>query len=128
MDLQPLIPLKPFKKWGINFIGLVSPPSKGAHNKYILVVVDYVTKWVEARAFKIDNAKYGATFLYEKIIVQFGYPIESVLNGGTLFSRFGLLRMSQEGGKRILSMPIKAAGCIFVCMRLQMATCAFLKY
>ena len=68
MDLQLIIPLKP-EKWGVDFVGPISLLIKSVRNEYILVAVDYVTKWVEARAFKIDNAKNVTTFLYENNIV-----------------------------------------------------------
>ena len=70
MALQPIIPLKPFEKWYIDFVGPISLPTKGLRNEYILVAVDYVTKWAEARAFRTDDAKNVATFLYENIIVD----------------------------------------------------------
>ena len=85
MALQPIIPLKPFEKWGIDFVGPISLPTKGLRNEYILVAVDYVTKWAEARAFRTDDAKNVATFLYENIIVRFGYLIELVSDKGTHF-------------------------------------------
>ena len=85
MASQPLIPLKPFEKWGINFVGPICLPTKGAHNEDILIVVDYVTKWAEARAFRMDNAKNVATFLYENIIVCFDCPIELVSDCDTHF-------------------------------------------
>lgn len=42
---QPQIDLEPFKKWGIDFVGPVDPPSRG--KQYILVCMDYVTKWLK---------------------------------------------------------------------------------
>jgi hypothetical protein len=39
---------KPFKKWGLDFIGLVKLASRMLGNQYILVAINYVTKWVEA--------------------------------------------------------------------------------
>jgi hypothetical protein len=39
---------KPFKKWGLDFIGLVKLVSRFSGNWYILVAIDYATKWVEA--------------------------------------------------------------------------------
>jgi hypothetical protein len=35
----------PFMKWGLNFIGHVKPMGRHIGNKYILVVMDHVTKW-----------------------------------------------------------------------------------
>ena len=49
-----------FDVWGINFFGPF-PPSFG--HKYILIVVDYVSKWVEAEAYPTNDAKVVMKFL-----------------------------------------------------------------
>nr|GEV37946.1 reverse transcriptase domain-containing protein [Tanacetum cinerariifolium] len=49
-----------FDVWGIDFMGPF-PSSKG--NKYILVAVDYLSKWVEAKAFPINDARVVIKFL-----------------------------------------------------------------
>ena len=49
-----------FDVWGIDFMGPF-PSSYG--NKYILVVVDYVSKWVEAQAFMTNDARVVSRFL-----------------------------------------------------------------
>lgn len=40
--------------------------------------MDYITKWAEVVATKIDSANIVATFLYENIITRFGCPQELV--------------------------------------------------
>ncbi|GJU62578.1 hypothetical protein Tco_1244413 [Tanacetum coccineum] len=45
---------KIFDVWGIDFIG---PFPSSNRNKYILVVIDYVSKWVEAQAFPTNDAR-----------------------------------------------------------------------
>src|SRR6266542_1685290 len=43
-------------------------------NRYIVIIIDYFTRWLEARVIKVANAETVATFIYEKIICQFGLP------------------------------------------------------
>ncbi|GJY45764.1 reverse transcriptase domain-containing protein [Tanacetum coccineum] len=49
-----------FDVWGIDFMGPF-PSSNG--NKYILVAIDYVSKWVEAQAFPTNDAQNVVNFL-----------------------------------------------------------------
>nr|GEV22296.1 DNA-directed DNA polymerase [Tanacetum cinerariifolium] len=72
-----------FDVWGIDFMGPF-PSSRG--NKYILMAVDYLSKWVEAKALPTNDAR---------VVVK-------ILK--SLFSRFGTLRaiISDRGLKRIL--------------------------
>ena len=55
MPRQNILEVKLFDVWGIDFMGLF-PPFYG--QKYILVAVDYVSKWIEAIACAKDD---GAT-------------------------------------------------------------------
>jgi hypothetical protein len=49
MPLQPQVVLDPFERWAMDFVGPINPPSNW--KVYILVYTDYMTKWVEAKAF-----------------------------------------------------------------------------
>ncbi|KAJ0576065.1 putative nucleotidyltransferase, Ribonuclease H [Helianthus annuus] len=56
-----------FDVWGLDFMGPF-PPSKG--NKYILVAVDYLSKWAEAEALPTNDGRVVVKFL-KKIIFSF---------------------------------------------------------
>nr|GEV24585.1 reverse transcriptase domain-containing protein [Tanacetum cinerariifolium] len=70
-----------FDVWGIDFMGLF-PSSKG--NKYILVAVDYLSKWVEAKAFPTNDARVVVKFL-KSLFSRFGTPKAIISDRGTHF-------------------------------------------
>lgn len=71
-----------FDVWGIDFMGPF-PPSFGKN--YILVAVDYVSKWVEAVALPTNDSKVVVTFLKNNIFSRFGVPRALISNEGTHF-------------------------------------------
>nr|GEZ90415.1 reverse transcriptase domain-containing protein [Tanacetum cinerariifolium] len=70
-----------FDVWGIDFIGLFLS-SRG--NKYILVVVDYLSKWVEANVLPTNDARVVCKFL-KNLFAQFGTPRAIISDQGTHF-------------------------------------------
>ncbi|MCO5547221.1 hypothetical protein L7F22_000666 [Adiantum nelumboides] len=81
---HPILPLEPFQKWGMDFVGPVKPTSSRG-NRYILVATNYCTKWVEAVELKDNKAASVAKFLYHNIMTRFGCPVELVSDRGTHF-------------------------------------------
>src|SRR6266540_2027830 len=61
-----------FKRWGVDIVR--SLPITREENRYIVVVIDYFSRWPEARPLKAANANTVVTFLYEEIICRFGAP------------------------------------------------------
>jgi len=63
MPLQPQVTFEPFERWGVDFVGLINPPSK--QRSYIIVCIDYLTKWAETKATKAATEGKVAKFLRE---------------------------------------------------------------
>ena len=59
------------------------PPSFGF--LYILVAVDYVSKWIEAIPSRNNDHKTVIKFLKENILSRFGIPRAMISDGGTHF-------------------------------------------
>ena len=85
MPHQPILPLEPFQKWGLDFVGPFTPAAARTGNKYVLVATDYCTKWVEAKPLRENTAAVTAKFLYEHIWCRFGCPIELISDQGSHF-------------------------------------------
>nr|GFB24022.1 reverse transcriptase domain-containing protein [Tanacetum cinerariifolium] len=58
------------------------PSSKG--NKYILVAVDYLSKWFEAKALPTNDARFVVKFL-KSLFSRFGIPRAIISDRGTYF-------------------------------------------
>ncbi len=71
MPLHSILEIELFNAWRINFMGPF-PSSRG--NKYILVGVDYVSKWVKAIATPTNYARVVTKFLKKNIFTRFGTP------------------------------------------------------
>ncbi|GJZ92806.1 reverse transcriptase domain-containing protein [Tanacetum coccineum] len=70
-----------FDMWGINFMGLF-PSSR--ENKYILLAVNYLSKWVEAKALPTNDARVVCKFL-KSLFARFGAPRAIISDRGTHF-------------------------------------------
>jgi hypothetical protein len=82
MPLNPILVIEIFDCWVIDFMGHF-PPSFGY--LYILVAVDYVSKWVEVVACKNNDHRTVVKFLKEHILSRFGTPRAIISDQGTHF-------------------------------------------
>ncbi|GJV26141.1 reverse transcriptase domain-containing protein [Tanacetum coccineum] len=83
-----------FDMRGLDFIEPF-PNSKG--NKYILVAVDYVSKWVEAQALPTNDARVVIKFL-RRLFARFGVPKALINDQGTHFCNTQLEKALQKYG------------------------------
>ncbi|KAL5560543.1 hypothetical protein UlMin_036754 [Ulmus minor] len=82
MPLNNILIIDLFDVWGIDFMG---PFPSSYSNKYILVGVDYVSKWVEAVALPTNDARVVINFLKKHIFSRFGTPRAIISDGGKHF-------------------------------------------
>jgi hypothetical protein len=67
-------------KWGLDFVGPIKLARRYIKNIYLFVTTYYATKWVEARALKINTTIVTTKFMYECILTRFGCPLILVTN------------------------------------------------
>nr|CAN67553.1 hypothetical protein VITISV_028114 [Vitis vinifera] len=82
MPLNPILIIDLFDVRGLDFMGPF-PMSFGY--SYILVGVDYVSKWVKAIPCKHNDHRVVLKFLKENIFSRFGVPKAIISDGGTHF-------------------------------------------
>lgn len=61
------------------------PISRYGRKRFILVVTDYFTKWVEAEAYERIREQEVERFLWKHVICRFGIPKEIVTDNGPQF-------------------------------------------
>nr|GEX70904.1 reverse transcriptase domain-containing protein [Tanacetum cinerariifolium] len=83
-----------FDVWGIDFMG---PFSSSRGNKYIFVVVDYLLKWVEAKALPTNDAQVVCKFL-KNLFAQFGTPRAIISDRETHFCNDQFAMVMQKFG------------------------------
>jgi hypothetical protein len=83
-ELHPIEVKEPFHMIGIDVIGPLPRTEEG--NKYIVVAIDFFTKWPEAKAIKEANAKEISKFIYEEIICRHGCPKKILTDNGSEFN------------------------------------------
>jgi hypothetical protein len=94
--LHPVVFVGPFSKWGIDFM-TCKPHSTEGHG-YIIVAVDYFTKWVEAMPTFDNTGKIAALFIFNHIITRFGVPQAIVTDHGSHFQNFMMSELTEKLG------------------------------
>ncbi|KAK8535534.1 hypothetical protein V6N12_057050 [Hibiscus sabdariffa] len=82
MPMNPIHVCEIFDVWGLDYMG---PFVSSFGNTYIILAVDYVSKWVEAKATHNNDARTTVNFLKNFVFSRFGTPRAIVSDRGTHF-------------------------------------------
>ncbi|CAN6560283.1 unnamed protein product [Malus baccata var. baccata] len=95
MPQNPIFNVEIFYVWGIYFMG----PFPSSHGfVYILLAVDYVSKWVEARATCTNDSKVVADFVKTNIFARFGMPRVLINDGSSHFCNHTIKALLKKYG------------------------------
>ncbi|MCO5553271.1 hypothetical protein L7F22_006792 [Adiantum nelumboides] len=84
----------PFEKWGIDAMGPFPRTKNG--KLYILVAIDYMTRWVEAQSVARVNEKTTSRFVDTHTCFKFGTPLEIFFDNGPGFRKGLLTKVYEE--------------------------------
>ena len=101
MPLQGILVVQIFDVWVIDFMG---PFLSSFGNIYILLYVDYVSKWVEASACPRNDAITMVGFIQRNILSRFGTPRTIISDEGSHFAIIFFAKlMTKYGIKHVTS-------------------------
>nr|GEZ85235.1 reverse transcriptase domain-containing protein [Tanacetum cinerariifolium] len=83
-SLTPITAPWPFYKWGIDIAGRF--PEGPGKVKFLIVAMDYFTKWIEAKAVATITGRQVKKFVWDNIVCRFGIPGEIISDNGKQFA------------------------------------------
>ena len=93
MPLRGIMVVQIFDVLGIDFMGPFPPSFR---NLYILLAVDYVSKWVEVVACPKNDANIVVGFLQKNILSRFGTPKTIISDGGKQFCKQNICKTHEQ--------------------------------
>ncbi|XP_072056316.1 uncharacterized protein [Arachis hypogaea] len=83
-ELSLLTTSRPFAQWGIDLLGPF--PVGPGQVKYLIVAIDYYTKWIEAEPLASISSANCRKFMWRQVITRFGIPEAVISDNGTQFA------------------------------------------
>lgn len=74
----------PFSQWGIDIVGPF--PLAPGSRKFLIVAIDYFSKWVEVEALRTITDTEVMKFLWQNIFCRYGVPRDLISDNGTQFN------------------------------------------
>ncbi|XP_072076708.1 uncharacterized protein [Arachis hypogaea] len=83
-ELSLLTTTRPFAQWGVDLLGPF--PVGPGQVKYLIVAIDYNTKWIEAEPLASISSSNCRKFMWRQVITRFGIPEVVISDNGTQFT------------------------------------------
>ena len=81
--------------WGIDVIGAIEPKVSNGH-RFILVAIDYFTKWVETASYANVTRKVVAKFIRKELICRYGIPDKIITDNATNLNNQMMIELCEE--------------------------------
>ncbi|KAK2411280.1 protein NYNRIN [Trifolium repens] len=101
-ELHSIVKPWPFRGWALDLIGEIKPASS-KNQRYILVGIDYFTKWIEVVPLPNVDQEAVINFIQNYIIYRFGIPETITTDQGSVFTGRKMQEFAQEIGFRLLT-------------------------
>jgi hypothetical protein len=80
---QLITPSWPLQRWGIDLVGPL--PTAQGNCRFAIVVVEYFTKWIEAKPLSSISSQTVQKIFWQNIVCRFGVPREITVDNGKQF-------------------------------------------
>ncbi|WJX61278.1 hypothetical protein P8452_46387 [Trifolium repens] len=101
-ELHSIVKPWPFRGWALDLIGEIKP-SSSKNQRYILVGIDYFTKWIEAIPLPNVDQEAVISFIQSHIIYRFGIPESITTDQGSVFTGRKMVEFAQQTGFKLLT-------------------------
>jgi len=86
-SILPVVQLQPLDMLGFDFIGPISPVSQPTHCRYIIIAVDYFTRYLFAQPVAAAMGASAVGLLLNQIVRPFGWPLAVYTDNGQHFAQ-----------------------------------------
>ncbi|RDY06768.1 Pol polyprotein, partial [Mucuna pruriens] len=81
--------------WGLDIIGPIEPKASNEH-RFILVAIDYFTKWVEAASYPNVTKSVVVKFTRRDIICQYSLSTHIIIDNGTNLNNKMMIKLYEQ--------------------------------
>ncbi|XP_021819566.1 uncharacterized protein LOC110761406 [Prunus avium] len=99
--LHPVTKPWRFRGWAVDIIGKIYPAASNQH-AWILVAIDYFTKWVEAESYRSISSAQVVKFFEKHIVHRFGIPETITADNGLVFASAETWEYTEKMGIKLV--------------------------